>query len=203
MIEPINFIEKDPFKFTYARLLLLGGSLVLVFGLVCVSQFAIYLWGQKDVVLLRAQIVALRAERQLLLDMAPPKIEEGPMAALKNLFIKEPQWARLIRDLSQRLPSTVWLKSFKAMAAAPLAAKATTKKEKKEADKEKVADTPQDMRNNELTLEGVAREAADIPKILESLNQSPYLEKVLLQNSVKEESGFAFVVKCDMIRANF
>ena len=113
MIERINLIEKEPFKFSYQKIVKIGAGLVVL----CVYLFAFQLtkmyFNNKKITHLESQVITLKKEKETLLRLAPQKVAGGPLEELIQIFTQNPPWASLLSDVTNKLPSTVWLTNFK------------------------------------------------------------------------------------------
>lgn len=198
MIERINFIEKSPFKFTYNKLIRIVASIVAVFALISAVQFGRVYYAQRTLTESQRKIEALKQQRQALLKEAPKKLDKGPNATLKATFQDNPEWASLINDITDRLPTHVWLNNIKAVAQSITVSKPSDDKKKKK-DKNKKEETTTKVQPAGLTLSGQADEMANVWKFYQTLAQSPYVKKVRLSQTKKVAGNFTFNMECDII----
>ena len=174
MIQRINLIEKEPFRFTYEKLFFAGAAVIFL----CASLFAVQILrvkaNAKKTDLLSAQINTLKLEREKLLKKSDSQWQGGPLFELKKVFDQTPAWGKVLTDLSHRLPGTVWLTGFKSFKREGMAA------------------------GKGLVLNGIARDPADLTVFLSHLTESPFVSRAVLSSSKKESAGFTFAMECDI-----
>lgn len=178
MITRINLIEKEPFRFSYKKLVVAVIG-VLVFCLVLFGfQLLRLKMSHNKVERLSAEITRLKKERERLLKTAHPQIKGGSSFELKKVFDRAIDWSKLLTDISRRLPGSVWLNSLKTKTPEGAATK------------------------TELELRGKARRVSDLPLFVGRLKKSPHISKAALKSSKKDSVGFTFKIDCDIIPAN-
>lgn len=195
MIERINFIEKEPFRFTYAKLA--TGMAVVAFILVALfgSQAIIGSLKEKKLKVLNAEISMLKNRQETLFASESAKTPESGMTELKNIFTKSPQWSLVIGDIGVLLPGTVWLTSLKGSTQEIPQPKKDSENKKR---KTETASPPPKA----LILKGVARTPAELALFLDGLRGSKYIANAVLAGSKAEESGFTFSIECDLVLQN-
>lgn len=173
MIQRINLIEKEPFRLTYEKLILIGVGVILL----CASLFFVQVLrmkaNEKRIDRLSAQITALKIEREKRLKRSDSRWQGGPLFELKKIFDQTPVWGKVLTDLSRRLPATVWLTGFKTFKREGTAGKG-------------------------LVLNGIARDPADLTVFLSRLGESPFISRAVLSSSKKDSAGFTFAMECDI-----
>lgn len=175
MIQRINLIERAPFQLTYQKLVLGGVLLVFFCIFLYVSQWIGIKSYEHKLERLMAEITRLKEEREKLLRASAPEWNGGPLFELNKVFNESPPWSRLIRDVSLRLPGTVWLTSFRGF-----------NREGANAGKAFV-------------LTGLAGDANDLSQFFNSLADSPLIAKSSLTESKRETDNFNFSIECDMV----
>ena len=195
MVERINLIEREPFRFTYANLV--KGVALFLFLLVLVTgiQFVRYKVRQVRLAGIELKLTTLRSDVESMLKTAVPAAATTTYGQLKGLFTQSPRWGTVIRDIGSRLPGTVWLTSMKTIQATDDSKAATARKEPGKTAAPAKGKGPA----SELVIQGKGVEMREIARFTAALNESPWLRKAVLINSKKEESGFAFTIRCDMI----
>ncbi|HBF13944.1 MAG TPA: hypothetical protein DDW49_11260 [Deltaproteobacteria bacterium] len=198
MITRINLIEREPFKFTYTRIIKSGVSIVIVCALVFGIQAYRISKYQRDLKIIEGDIARLKEERMRLLKAAPPKLEGGSQSFLNEVFTQTPKWSALISDVSKRLPGTVWFSSLTANTSFS-GSQNSGKKQKKE---EKATTQQQPHVQKKLIINGQTRSLDDLTLFISNITQSPFIQQTVLSNSKKEAMGFTFQLDCDMVAPN-
>lgn len=203
MIERIDLIEKEPFKFTYKKIMQAGGVALLICFLLLGTLMFRSFYYKKKISKIQNSITALKEEFNELNKNTPPQLEQGSQSELKNIFSNTPKWGQLIQDLSSRLPGNVWLTDLKGQAKKPVIAVTSSKKDsdkkkdKKNKDKNKTEEA--ESKTRDLILNGYSITMPDLATFVKSLQQSPYLNRVILTSSKLDKVGFTFTVECDMV----
>lgn len=197
MVQRINLIEKEPFRFSYANLLKVVGGLLFLLVLIAGIQFVRYKIRVARLTGTEIRLVNLRSDVESMLKTAVPAAAATSYGQLKGLFTQSPQWGNVIRDIGGRLPGTVWLTSMKSTQSADESKAASSRREPGKTAPAAKGKGPA----NELLLQGKGVEMGEIARFTAALNESPYLRKAVLISSKKEATGFAFTIRCDMIAA--
>lgn len=201
MIERINLIEKEPFKFSYQKIVKIGVGLVVL----CVYLFAFQLtkmyFNNKKITHQESQVITLKKEREALLRLSPKKVAGGPLEELIQIFTQNPPWASLVGDVTNKLPSTVWLTNFKTEIKKPEKKKQETKDKNEKTSKSKRGEEPpvKEMDLNKITLVGMAKSVEDLSGFLVHLNDSPFITRPTLANTDKKDTSFTFQIECDIL----
>ncbi|OGQ06946.1 MAG: hypothetical protein A3G32_07045 [Deltaproteobacteria bacterium RIFCSPLOWO2_12_FULL_40_28] len=202
MIERINLIEKEPFKFSYQKIVKIGAGLVVL----CVYLFAFQLtkmyFNNKKITHLESQVITLKKEKETLLRLAPQKVAGGPLEELIQIFTQNPPWASLLSDVTNKLPSTVWLTNFKTQIKKQEKKKQETKDKNEKTSKSKKGEEPpviKEMDLNSITLVGLAKSVADLSGFLVHLNDSPFITRPTLSNTDRKDASFTFQIECDIL----
>lgn len=195
MIERINLIEKEAFQFSYKRIMqaLVGvvGFCAIIYGF----QFARVSYYQKQIQTLTDQQEALNSERATLVKATPTQITEGSNAELQKVFLDTPRWSDFMRDLSGRLPGTVWFTGIKAATARSDLPKSGSSAPNPATS----GGAPAGSGKNSLSLVGITSSMGDLTLFVAALQKSPFVSKATLTNSREEESRFTFEIVCDMV----
>lgn len=192
MITRINLIEKEAFRFTYGKLLLMFAMVILFCILTVGLQKGCIAFHNAHIKKIQAETTFLKQQHGGLLKETPQQWGQGGLIELKKTFVQTPQWSAMIRDLGLRLPGSVWLISLRG-AVNPV--QTTTEQPATAKNKAPTA--------KGLTINGIARNPSDLGVFMTQLKKSPYLSEVILKESKKGDDGFAFVIQCDIIAVNF
>jgi Tfp pilus assembly protein PilN len=198
MIKRINLIEKQVFSFTYLTLAKICLGVILAMSLMAGWQFFQVYRVNKKVATAQARIDTLKADQKNL-KAKPVKehISIGEFQTLLDRMESAPQWSRILRDTSQRLPKAVWITAFKSVDA--VRADAGDKKHKREkdpADKDKAADKAPEMVHR-LEFTGQAVDVRNISEFLANLDKSNFLKNLTLTESEKDKTFYRFVIKSE------
>jgi len=174
MIQRINFIQKEGLQITYATLLWgLGGvvfTCLAIQGLILLGHYR----TKSQFKLFNETIQRLKAEREQLLSRDEVVQGSGPSVEIRKILDEEPDWSILLGSVARALPPNVWLVSFKTAA-------------------------KQDSRSKKgIILNGSAKTPAALASFLNSLEENPYFEKVVLTSSKEEIGLFNFSASCDI-----
>lgn len=181
MIQRINLIEKEPFQFSYNKLIRVVVLVILFCGFLYGFQVMRLVMNNKKTEKLTVEIVELKKERERLLKRVEPEVTGGTtFQQLKRVFDRSPSWAKTLSDITHRLPGSVWLTSFNS--STPDEAKKTN--------------------GNKLLIKGKARNVADLSVFIGRLHESPYVSKAFLINSKKAGADFTFEIDCDIMAVN-
>lgn len=115
MTKKINFLEKDKYVLTYRKMVMI----IVVWILLCFSFFLVengYKWvvgkgveKQKKVL---AKLNARKNEAMTLIEAAQVRHEEPEVKKLSEVFERFPYWSRVMKAISECMPSRVWLTSL-------------------------------------------------------------------------------------------
>jgi Tfp pilus assembly protein PilN len=188
MIERINLIQKDPFKFTYRRVVQVIGSALVLCALLFGSMMFRLNLNNKDMTKLKQQISELEAQRQVLLKAAPTKVDTGPFSDVKNQLVTTPPWSEFVTDIGNRLPVGSYLTSLSASVAQKQPAKADAKKEAKQITTKEGA----------VVVTGISKNADEMSFFATKLKDSIYVDTVALKSSEKVDQGFSFVIESQL-----
>jgi len=197
MIERINLIEKKPFEFTYQKLLLIGSSVILLATIMVGVQFLRAKYHERSLDKIKTDITRLEGERERLLKAAPPKVNSGRHSELLTILSNTPKWGQLMLDVSNRLPSTVWLTQFEGVARVVAN---LPKNDKKNRNKKSSKTESTAVSTRELLLNGVSRDFNDLAMFLNLIEESPFVKTAVLSSSSKDKAGFTFEIRCDMMQ---
>lgn len=199
MIERINLIEKQPFSFTYGRLLQICGFVMLL-GVALVGWGHYQLSAIEPVVKQKKmRLQELKAEKKEL--EKKPKLKKrtivkvGEYQELFDVLKAYPQWAIVLDEVTYNLPNSVWLTEVFSQ---NVGQKKTEpkKRKKKEADEEEEPATfalhiPDQI---QLTLNGLAVDVDTLSSFVNKLEKSPYFLRTVIKESQKQAFGYQFSV---------
>lgn len=178
VIQRINFIEKDTLDFTYRRLLAIGVvllSLCLLFN--GVQRFRIFLM-EKKIPQLSEEVTALKEEQEKIrkATAARDTIPVSARAAIIQQFVNQPLWSSLLREMTSRTPSSLWLSSFKSY------------------------EKPDSPSKRGILLSGQSDQAGSVAHFLKALSDSPAFEKVVLTSLTLDKSplGIRYQLAIDL-----
>lgn len=190
MIERINLIERDPFKFTYKRIVqIVAGFVIVLVVIFAIQSIRVHL-AQKELRTTRQEIQKLEEEKIKLLKTQPKRVLKGPNARLKSTFTEAPEWGKLISDVESRLPSDMWLSSIKASGQQVI-----TTEVKKDGKKE----TQTTIKPASMVLRGFAKEMKDLWTFYKTLKNSPFVETANLSQTKRVQGNFTFSIECVII----
>ncbi|MDO8519885.1 MAG: PilN domain-containing protein [Deltaproteobacteria bacterium] len=191
MIERINLIERNPFRFTYGILLLGIGSIVVLSLLLMVGQIVREKMAEKKLTSIQETIEGLKEKQEDLMKAESLGLDASSGSALAIIFLKAPRWSLIIQEIATRLPGSVWLTSIRA--APPEEEGKAVKKEKKDKSKKEAP-----VAGKTLYLSGEARSPQDLSLFIAQLSESPQFTRVILASSKMDEGSFTFNLQCDM-----
>lgn len=206
MIKRINLIQKKAFSFTYQMLLQVCLAVVLINALFVGLQVYRTDSMQKEKIQLDAEVRKLESQRdELMKKPNKTKISVGQFQELFDRIENTPKWSKVLDDLSQRLPNTVWITFFKTDTAAPAAAADSSKKISKsfrDRDKSKAAPPPEQtavvQKNHFVELSGMSSDAKNITEFTTNLSRSEFFKGLTLSESGKQSFGYEFKIKAEI-----
>lgn len=172
----INFIEREPLRLTYRKMLIYGsalfGFLILVGGL----QVVRFVSTQKNLDQLTREVTQLKTERerQLKKSMASTEALQSGRSVLLQIFQDASPWSSILKELTYQAPRSLWLTSLKSYE----------------------RNSPEVERG--LLLQGTANEVETATQFAKSLTQSIYFKRVQLTSLKRVESpgeaGYEFEI---------
>ncbi|MBI4411489.1 MAG: PilN domain-containing protein [Deltaproteobacteria bacterium] len=197
MIQRINLIEREPFKFSYQRLIHAVVGVILFCAFIYGIQIVRVVAGHSKLKRLHQEMAELKVEQERLLKRVEPEWKGSAAAErLKSVFAGAPVWSDVLDDLAQRLPGSVWLTGFET------SGNEAEKQEEKEVKKEGKKEVKKETRKRTglfLELRGRAKSAADLSLFMARLEESPHISKAVLRDSKIDNGDFAFEVECDIM----
>ena len=166
MIKGVNFLIIEKFALTYKKMAL---SFAVVF-LICLVAYSIqvgrHAYLKKKIVEAQAALAVLKAKQEQ--TQSKSQLQGAGFTAhqaVRPLFEKTIHWNHVLKDLSRRMPTQVWLKGVRnyvrADGAGPPAA----------------------------VIDGYAHDIGSIALFVSSLEKSPYFKSVVLTNTTGESKG--------------
>ncbi len=166
-IRRINFIEREPFRLTYQTMAIAGGTLVILGLLLIGIQWGRGRYLEGKVALVTQEANQLKTEREQILKELETRVgteEGGVRGTLVQIFNESLPWSLLFRELTDRLPTSVWLTNIKSYEKPELPMKCG------------------------LLLDGYTEEASAVGRLVKLLSESSFFEKVVL-SSFQHETG--------------
>lgn len=201
MIKRINLIEKKPFSFTYQRLLQICLCVLLLLAVMVEMAVLKSQRLQKKITATQEEITQLELKKETLTKQRPVKktVSVGAYQELFDLIQGIPHWSKIISDVGEQLPQTVWITQFQSTSSLVSAAPA----EPSGKDKSVKTQAPQQPKvsKNVLQLNGVSSDMRAITEFTAKVSRLSYLQNVVLDESVRQGYGFMFKLTGD-INAN-
>lgn len=211
MIKRINLIQKKAFSFTY--LMLLQVCLLVVSVIVLLVVYQVYRTGSLEKTLAEEQKVlkVLEAQRdELMKKPSKTKVSVGQYQELFDQIENTPKWSKVLDDMSNRLPNTVWITNLKTDTAAGGAVELDDKKVSKsfrDRDKgkapQKTADAdkspaPYVPKKHFIDLAGMSADMKNITEFSSVLSSSELFRNITLVQSNKQSFGFEFKIRAEI-----
>jgi len=204
MIKRINLIEKKAFAFTYLRLVQI--FMLIIFINVALTGFQIYRAKHFETSLIEEQKSLKKLEKkkdELMKKPVKKRVSVGQYQELFDSIQNTPSWSKLLSDMSERLPNTVWLTNFKSVSSISGAAQSTSKKSKSFRDKNKDKSKPETkqrkIRKHMLEVNGLGSDMRNITEFTSMLAQSKYFRNLTLAESAKQAFGISFTIRSEII----
>jgi Tfp pilus assembly protein PilN len=185
MIKRINLVAKKPFLITYSKILQIGLLFLLLASLIIGYQFFNAYRLEK---ILHDSQQALKIEENKRDEyMKKPQRKKISVGQYQELFDKinsVPHWTSLISDITQRLPNTVWLTSFK------------TSQGNSELAKPKKTKSKDDKPTHplwKLELTGMSTSLSPVTNFSSKLSLSEYLSNIKVDTQ-EQTYGYSFVI---------
>jgi Tfp pilus assembly protein PilN len=200
MIKRINLIEKHVFTLTYLRLVQVGVALLLIIGLFIGYQVYNAKRLDKKLITTQSEIKKLETIRDSLMKKkVKRKVSVGQYQDLLNRIENVPNWTRIISDVTEKLPNTVWLTNFKSVGGSTGfrtvddGGKNKNKKDKG-ATKKKATVVKASYK---LEISGLSSSMRNVTEFSSKLDQSKYMKNIKVE-SQKNNFGFSFVIIGDV-----
>ncbi len=209
MIKRINLIEKKAFSFTYLRLMQICSGVVTI--IVALIAFQVFNAGRLEAGLKSAEkeIKDLEVKRdELLKQPTQTRVSVGQYQELLDHLENTPKWSRLMVELINRLPNTVWITSLKSSAGA---AKVAATEEGSEDKKGKKSKSNRDKKDDKkavaeagkpspslFEMAGMSSDMRNVTEFTTNLSQSRIFKNLVLTESNKENYGFTFKIKSEI-----
>lgn len=200
MIKRINLIEKKALSFTYQSLFQIFLVVVLIMGMLGGYQFLRYKINLPKVDEEKARLESLKVDRQSL--MATPtkkRVNIGEFQGLLDQLDSVPLWSKLINEVSQNLPNSVWMTNMKSLVGGGEAVAKIANPVDKSAGAPPATTTPQKAESKRIEISGVSVDVKSVAEFLTKLEKTPMFSNVTLISSQKEIYGYQFVVQGDVI----
>lgn len=188
MIERINLIEKEPFTFTYTKIIQLVVLVILLCGVAYGYQFGRAYFAQKEINTLRQSISTLKAENKALKKEAPPKIQPSSQTKLQSIFDSRTKWSIVIEDIIKPMPNTVWLTSVR-QKTKTISTGGSKKKKKNQAPAPVIIEAG-------LVLEGETSHPRHLADFAGGLTDSPLIRKASIGSVEKGKENYKFDIDC-------
>lgn len=200
MIKRINFIEKQVLAFTYLTLAQICLGVLVFMSLLAGWQFFKVYRADKVLAEEQAHVDSLKEEQKTLKAKPVKPVKErisiGEFQALLDRMESAPRWSKILQDISQRLPTAVWMTTFKSVDGARGSDTERKKKDKSDKDKEEIEEPVRLVYRLEFT--GHSLDVRNISEFLATLFKSDYLKNLTLSESVKDQTDYRFVIKSEV-----
>ncbi len=202
MIKRINLIEKQPFSFTYLRLIQIGMIFVL-FTAVLVG-YEIFHTKLLEGKIKNANTVIKNLEEQrdqLMKKPVKEKVSVGEYQELLYRIEHVPSWSKLVLNVTRSLPNTLWLTNFKSVGGFSLSsdpASTKGKKNKSKSKKDKKNSKPETSNktittNYKLEISGLSSSMKHVTELSSTLTQTKHLKNIKAE-SQKQSYGYSFII---------
>ncbi|HLD43981.1 MAG TPA: PilN domain-containing protein [bacterium] len=205
MIKRINLIEKKTFALTYLRLVQIGAVMLAITA--CIIGFQVFNAKRLETKLEASKLVLqeLEATRDKLMKTpVKKKVSVGEYQELMDRLEKTPNWSKLISDVTQKLPNTVWLTSFKSVGGLSVSAATASSPDKgnpksyRDGDAPPPAETkPQVTGSYKLEVSGLSSAMKNVTEFVAALAQTKALSGIKV-DSQKQSFGFSFTLVGDV-----
>ncbi|MBU0504982.1 MAG: PilN domain-containing protein [bacterium] len=199
MIKRINLVEKHVFTLTYLRLVQVGVALLLIVSVFIGYQVYNATRLDKKLLTTQSEIKKLETIRDSLMKKkVKRKVSVGEYQELLNRIENVPNWTKIISDVTEKLPNTVWLTNFKSVGGATGFTTVDTganDKDKKNKDAEKKAKVVK--ASYKLEISGLSSSMRNVTEFSSKLDQTKYLNNIKVE-SQKNNFGFSFVIIGDV-----
>lgn len=192
MIKRINLIEKKPFSFTYQRLLQVCLCVLLLLAVMVELAVLKSQRLQKKITATQEEITRLELKKEELTKQKPVKktVSVGAYQELFDLIQNIPHWSKIISDVGEQLPQTVWVTQFQSTSSLVSVAPAEPSSKDKSS-KNPVPPQPK-VAKNTLQINGVSSDMRAITEFTTKVSRLTYLQSVVLDESVRQGYGFMF-----------
>lgn len=198
MIKRINLIEKQAFSFTYEKLLRICFIILVLNGLIFGYQYFLLKWVAPELENKEAELSQLKTDKQNL--MASPvkkSVDVGEYQVLLDKMDSVPVWSKLIYELSDKLPNSVWMSHFKNVVSQQDTSNRKTDSKDTEGQEEVSKPTKIDKLGIEIS--GVGSEIKNIAEFLTRLEKSPLFSDLKLTESQQKDFGYEFTVQGNVV----
>lgn len=208
MIKRINLIEKQPFSFTYLKLLQIVSVIILVVAVFSANQYFQHYRIQKKITSEQANLTKLKAEHDSLRSQPiKKKLDIGKFQELVDKIEGAPRWSRILNEISLRMPGRLRLTTIKSLAPAD---KAVTVSKKKDADKKeddptkkdpskKTKQATQDYSMRRMEISGLSNDERMVTEFLRQLRESEQFKNAILNESQQDSFGYSFKITSEAI----
>jgi len=203
VIKRVNLIEKKAFAFTYLRLVQFC-LVIIIFNFALVG-YQIYRAKRFDANLVQEQKILKTLEQQrdeLMKKPVKKRVSVGQYQELFDAIETTPSWSKLLSDMSERLPNTVWLTNFKSVSSMSGAPQTQKKQSKSFRDKNKDKAKPETkqkiVKKHMLEVNGLGADMRNITEFTALLEQSKYFKNLTLAESSKQAFGISFTIRSEI-----
>jgi len=198
MIQRINLIEKQALSFTYERLLQICFVILIFNGLIFGYQYFLLKWVAPELENKEAELSQLKTDKQNL--MARPiqkRVDVGEFQALLDKMDSVPLWSKLIYELSDQLPNSIWISHFKNFLPQQDAPKSKTDSKDEKAQEEVLK--PKKIDKLGVEINGIGSEVKNIAEFLTRLEKSPFFSDLKLTESQQKDFGYEFTIQGNVV----
>lgn len=198
MIKRINLIEKQAFSFTYEKLLQICFIILVFNGLIFGYQYFLLKWVAPELESKEAELNQLKTDKQNL--MASPvkkSVDVGEYQVLLDKMDSVPVWSKLIYELSDKLPNSVWMSHFKNVV--PQQNTSNRKTDSKDTEGQDEVSKPAKIDKLGIEISGVGSEIKNIAEFLTRLEKSPMFSDLKLTESQQKDFGYEFTIQGNVV----
>lgn len=211
MIKRINFIEKKAFSFTYQKLMQICMVVVAInFLFIAYANFNSMRMDKKLKDLKTEYANLDQKKSELMKKPVKQKINVGELQGLLDRLESAPKWSKLLSEMTESLPNTVWITNFKSASTSesgvvvdPKGAKAADKKKGKDKnEKEKNKENVEQVKNtvHQLQISGLSSDVRNITEFTKKLSNSEYFKHPTLSESNQQSYGYVFTIKSEVTK---
>ena len=204
MIKRINLVEKKALSFTYQSLVQIFLVVILINVALVGYQFMRGKWMAPKLKEEQVRLEALKADRQSLMSTpTKKKINIGEFQGLLDQLDTVPLWSKLIKEIGNNLPNSVWMTNFRSLNSSPVVANSVAQGDKTNDKAGTAAAAPpaQKPETKRFEINGVSVDVKAVAEFLTRLEKSPLFSNVTLIGSQKDSAGYQFTIQGDVILA--
>ncbi len=180
VVQHINFIEKEPLTLTYRAMIMIVLFLAACSGATYSVQKMRLTYLQRQVTVLESELKTLKSNRDRIMTEIAKQGEKSNLSkarmALVPFFEDSGEWSVLLKEITARIPHSLWLMDIHSMGQKDAAAKKRIK------------------------INGEAYQPEVVTLFVKALGSSPYFEQVILGSLEQklDKTGTTFEFSIEM-----